>query len=287
MNRLPAIAILSVLLTSSVSDTKATGAHSTTDYPWVPAVYFSDGPNHCVNFFGQDYWIFVHSPDDENINRATFDLEVSMSPWAQPVIVPEPGVVVGLADVSTSTWHFDLAWSPRSLEHEPIVKVLFFELGGFGDQLPTNVTFERGSGEAVPGYGQWSLGCCASCPPCLVNLYADDPGYAVIGRSTEVPFEWRQIILQVAGGPILVSDTEGWVSAWTPGNWGGGYTCDQCFYTRYPGTIVVDVPDDVAVGATSAMTIFTSCGSRTFTLEAIEPVPVQTSTWGAVKALFE
>jgi hypothetical protein len=291
MKRFLSIAALGLLLVTGVlSAGTVTAPPAANSATTMPTVYFSDSPDLCLAISGSEYWIFVHSPEDDNFNRITFDLETA-GIWAiPPIVISEPGVIVGTANVSTSTWRFDLLWSWRVLDRTPIIKLLFVEEPQWmGTQMPTNVVFERSGGDTVRGHGlRTSGGCCADCFPCSVQLYAEDPAFVVVNRATEIPFEWSWFCYALNGGPLTVSDTEGWVSSWTPAQWISDITCGQCFLERHPGMIVVDVPADVTAGATSQLTIAaTMWGSRTITLEAVEPVPVQTSTWGAVKALFD
>lgn len=85
---------------------------------------------------------------------------------------------------------------------------------------------------------------------------------------------------------MTVTDTQGWVVSWTPDVAGDVATCGMCFVPSYWGTIEVAVPAGVTPGTTSTMTIEALNNSETMLLVADDTVPVELTTWGAVKALY-
>ena len=253
-----------------------------------PSVYFSDGANHCFPIAGTEYWIFVHSPDDEALKEVSFDLELQGTGIGTPLVIPENGVILGAIDVSASPYHIEASWTTRPLDQTPMIRLVYpTQPLWSGFQMPVAVVFRRGDGSEVPGVGVWSFGGgVIDCFPCSFGFFLESHSLIPVGSNTTIPFEWSWYCWTVGGGDLTVSDTEGWVVSWSPPSVGGASSCEQCFEARYPGSIDVLIPPGVPEGTTSTMTLSALSSYRDVTIEAVAPVPVEESTWGAIKSIY-
>ncbi len=252
-----------------------------------PSVYFSDISNHCFSIAGTEYWIFVHSPDDEALNEVSFELELQGTGIGTPLVIPETGVTLGRIDVSSSPYHIEASWTTRPLGHTPIIRLVYpSEPVWLGFQMPVAVVFRRGAGGEVPGVGVWTWGGGGVDCGCVVLFYLESQSLIPVGSNTTIPFEWSWICWSVGGGELTVSDTEGWVVSWSPPSVWGNEDCQQCFFIRHPGSIEVLIPPGVQEGTTSTMTLAAFGSYREVTIEAMAPTPVEESTWGAIKSIY-
>jgi hypothetical protein len=254
-----------------------------------PTVYLSDGPNHCITIEGSEFWIFIHSPDDGDFTGISLDLDLSGLSITPPVVYPGTDVILHSFDVSSMPYHFLATWTSRPLEHEPIIRLSFdTDPGLTGFQTPLNVVLIRGIGGTEEGIGLSSFaGCCVDCFPCHHGLYIDDHFLVEIGASTMIPFEWDWNCFNYGGGDITVTDTGGWVVSWTPTYAFDWTMCGPCFMPRFAGSIDVMVPDDIAVGTTSTLTLEGLNNSIIITLEAEDAVATEKTTWGRIKAIYD
>jgi hypothetical protein len=254
-----------------------------------PTVYFSNSPNLCIFMGGLEYWVFVHSPEDDGFTGVSLDLDLHGTAITTPSVTAEDGVTLVAADVSAMPYHLEAVWTSRPLDHEPIVKLRFDAdpvLGGF--QEPMNVELTGGSGGSGTGVGLASFAnCCITCMPCSHGLYVADHVMVPIGGSAQVGFEWDWNCYTYGGNSISVTDTRGWVVSWTPTYAFDVTTCGPCFNPRFPGSIVVTIPEEIAAGTTSTMTLIGLNDSKTIVLEAEDKVPARPTTWGSVKALYD
>jgi hypothetical protein len=256
--------------------------------PEPPKVYFSTAPNHCYPIEGLEYWIFVHSSDDADFTSISLDLDLQGRNVLPALITPESGVTLDVVDVSSLPFHVEASWTSRPLDNEPIAKVQFFvdpEL--YDTQRPVNVVFTRGGGATEPGVGVWSwAGCCIDCFPCGLGLSAESIFRVPVVGSATSPFEWWWNCWSAGGVPVTASDSEGWVVSWTPTVAGDIATCGMCFVPLHWGSVEVSVPAGVAPGTTSTLTIAAMENTETVLLVADDTIPVEHTTWGAVKALY-
>ncbi len=284
------IIIFAVVLTAD--DAKSIGdpvgrnvPHAESGEPLPPAVYFSTLPNTCVNFSGNVYWVYVHSPANDDLNYVSFDIDFEgygISP--PPLVSPASGVFLGNFDVSDSPYHFEAAWTPRTLEHEQIIKVYYLSDPSVM-AMPVNVVFGTTQGATVPGFGVWSLTCCADLFDCFVSIYAPKHARVLIGETTIIPFQWEWNCWASGGGSLTASDTEGWITSWAPTSAGDYATFGLCIAPRHDGWIEVYVPSGIAAGATSQLTI-SGAGYADIILEADDGTPVESTSWGNIKAKY-
>jgi hypothetical protein len=256
----------------------------------LPQAYFSNQSNLCHYITGSEYWLFVHSPSDNNITGLSVDLDLTGTYlFFVPVVTPESGVTIDEIDTSTIPYHIEISWTPRALENTPMIKFMYGGDPEFqGYQIPQNVVFDRGDGNTVTGQGVWTFGgCCIDCYPCSVGLISENHVVVPIGSNTVIPFFWEYYCYLAGGFPLEVSDSEGWVTSWTPTSAGDIATCGMCFEPRHQGSISIHVPASVTPGSTNEVTITALNNSRTIILEADSPVPVKVSTWGAIKSLYK
>ena len=252
--------------------------------PEPPSIYISTEENRCLNFEGADHWIYVHSPEDHSLIYVNIDIQIDCIYPSVPLVLPGEGVVVGAIDVSSSPYHIEAAWTPRSLEHEPIIRLRY--LGNpMIDAFPYNITFQNSQGTNVVGTGIWSLSCCADPSGCWVDIAIPSHVYVLVGEQTIIPFQWYWECWATGGGQLNVSDTEGWVVSWAPSHAGGGPTFGLCVVPVYNGWVEVSLPASVPVGTTSQLLI-SGPGSASITLEADDGTPVESKTWGEIKSLY-
>ena len=251
----------------------------------LPTIYLSTHPNICANFYGQTYWVYVHSPDDNSLNYVSCDIDVGAVAQSPPLVSPGEGVVLGEVDVSKSPYHIEAAWTPRTLDHEPIIRLYYLTEPALSAS-PTNVVFKNTGGVSVPGTGIWTFSCCLDCFTCSVGFFAPTQVSAIIGKTTVIPFNWSWYCWTSGGGPLSASDTEGWILSWAPSSVWDGPTCSLCFVPRYDGWVEVTVPDGIQVGTTSQLTITSGGSTKIITLEAEEEIPTENTTWGKIKAIY-
>lgn len=257
-------------------------------YQTYPYVYFADAPDHCYPIEGTLYHIYVHSPDDETVASVSFDLNLSGAAITEPLIIPEGGSL-DAADLSSLPYHIEASWPQQSLVHKPMLTVSFQsdpQLGGF--QYPSNVVFTTTAGTDVTGLGAAAIaGCCLDCFPCSMGIFANDHTLVAAGETTTIPFQWAWYCYTTGGGPLDVTDTQGWVTSWWPPSAGDDETCTVCVIPVYDGSFDVTVPEGTAVGTTSTVTISAVNGGATIVLEVDDTIPVETTTWGRVKSLYQ
>lgn len=258
-------------------------------YQVYPYVYFADEPDRCYPIEGSLYHIYVHSPDDETVTSVSFDLNLSGASITEPLVLAEGGSV-DVADLSGLPYHIEASWAQKPLVHEPILTVMFPSdprLGGF--QYPSNVVFTTAAGTEVAGLGRTSMaGCCLDCFPCSFSIFADGHSLVGAGDATSIPFQWQWNCYYPGGGTLDVTDTQGWVTSWWPPSVGDDETCTVCVVPVHGGSFTVSVPDGTPTGTTSTVTISSSAGGgATVVLEVDDTIPVENTTWGAVKALYQ
>ncbi len=288
MKRWITICLACVLLILAVAFTEAAETLAGTT-PVDPTIYFSSSSNACISSEGTDYWVFLHSPDDDGFTGAAFDLYLVGYNVTQPFVIPETGVTLVGLDVSTSPYHIEVEWTQQPLEHMPLVRLVFDTDPGLeGWQTTANVQLTRSGGGTEPGSGMDSFaGCCIDCFYCYHTFYMEDHFLIPVGTGAEIPFEWTWFCYTYGGAALDVMDTQGWVVSWDPVDAYSWQTCGPCFYTRYPGSIAIAIPAGVEVGTTSAVTLSGMNGLKVFTVEAIDPVPTEKTSWGRIKSLFK
>jgi len=256
----------------------------------LPGLYFAEQPNQCFLPDGVLYYrVYVDAPGGSDITGVSFDLDLHGTTLFPVVVGPVGSVSIAALDVSTTPYHIEAYWPSQPLVHEPILFVQFFSdplLNGV--QTPRNVEFFRG-GAPEPGKGVWSFaGCCVDCLTCGHAFYGPGLAEVPVESSSVYDFQWGWFCWAAGGDYLTVTDTEGWVTSWSPTTAVDAATCGMCVIPRHPGVVDIYVPEGVAVGTTSTMTIAGASGSNmTVTLEAVEPVATRNTTWGALKALFE
>ena len=280
------LVILTVLDVNSIGNMRNPGASDAENSMLEqPSVYFSTTPNLCANFSGLEYWIFVNSPAADNLNGVSFDLDVTGTA-PLPLVIPESGVTLGMIDVSEFPYHFEATWTSHSLEHEPIIKLIYSTEPALGEISPYNVVFGSTGGGSVTGYGLSTITCCVDCFVCFFDFFAPDHAFAPVGKTTFIQFEWSWYCWFQGGSDITVTDTEGWVVSWAPESVWDDPNCGFCIIPRYDGWIEVFVPEEVPVGTTSQLTITGENSSTELILEADDVIPVENTTWGKIKKLY-
>lgn len=259
-----------------------------------PYVYLAQTENYCAELSGNIYYLYVYSPDDADFSGVSFDLDISGTVSATPFISVDAGsgVILQAVDTSSLPYHIELGWTPRALMHE-VVATLLFPAPPVWDQGPktTNVVFTRPGGETVTAQDfQTYPGYPGGCHNCFLCFQIEERILVPAGRTTTIPFEWVFMCYSPGGLNILVSDTQGWVTSWNPtGGTGSGY-CHACFVEFSPGTIEVAVPLGTPTGVTSSLRLEGNLNGYlcpgTATLEVTESVPVEQTTWSAIKALY-
>jgi hypothetical protein len=256
--------------------------------PMEPTVYLAHGANACMGISGLEYWIFLHSPADDDFIRINLDLDLQGLSITTPVVIPEAGVTQLSYDVSALPYHFDVVWMQQTLDHVPLIKLQFLSdpnLGGL--QTPVNVVLERVSGGTEAGLAMESFaGCCWDCLDCFHSFYMENHFKIPVGASAVIPFEWDWFCHSAGGAYFEAVDTEGWVVSWEPDHGFSWETCGLCYQTRYPGSISVAIPTGVAIGTISTVTLTGADAEAVFIIEALEPVPVENTSWGRIKALY-
>lgn len=254
--------------------------------PGVPSVYLSPAPNSCLVGSGLEYWIYIHSPDNDGYEGVSFDLELSGGNVLPALITPEAGVTLEVADLWPLPFHIEASWTQRELEHAPILKVEFYvDPLLFGTQTPTNVVFTTTGGGTEVGFGHPSQ-TQAGCEPCGHVFIAEAHVLVPVGASTLIPFQWAWDCFSAGGGALNVTDTEGWALSWTPTFANDVNTCPSCFLPYHDGSIEVALPESAVPGTLSQLIISGVNNSLQVKVEAVAPLPSENKTWGRVKALY-
>jgi hypothetical protein len=118
-------------------------------------------------------------------------------------------------------------------------------------------------------------------------MYVPDHVYATPGATTIVPFQWSWSCYAAGGRYIYASDTQGWVTSWSPPSGADNETCTPCVIPRYDGEVELTIPPGTPEGTTSTVTLSTDYYEEvTFIVEAQQPVQTESTTWGRIKALY-
>lgn len=261
-------------------------------------LYFSTGSNVCYPGFATagDYHVYVHSPDDNGFIGATFTLELDPFAWTDLVsFTPAAGVAVVSFDMAPGTGAspltavIDLLWSPRALDHEPVLTLTFRSAAGLGYAADIyDASLVRSGGGSEPATGVTTEFVMVDCFDPF--LWVDLPSVIIvpIGTQTATPFSWTVVFFAPVGSNLVFSDELGWLQSWSPSSVWGSDNCGDCFFDWAPGEFSVLVPANIPPGTESTLTISApQFGSETtVTLRADAPVPLQPSTWGRIKTMY-
>jgi len=263
---------------------------------WAPSLsaqslYFSNEPNACAMESSTTiYHIYAYSPDDADFAGASFSLVLDFyAPGDLVSVTPVPGVTIEGMDVSAYPMTFSLSWTPDALGHRPLVALQYAFVPLTGGLAKVNdIVMRRPGGSEVVGIGKWSITGSANCS-CSFHWELPAVVQVAVGQTTVLPFRWAGYCFSNFGGPLTVSDERGWVQAWTPPAVEAGNSCTWCYLDWYDGTVTVNVPEETPAGTESQVMLYAIPGfTGTFRVRAAAaPNPVEATTWGAVKALYE
>lgn len=260
-------------------------------------IYFSKYPGSC--WFESDLLnqpdslnIYVHAPDHSDIVGAYFRFETGYF-GPEDVIYFEPVDGVEITDGELFQG-ITLSWSPVSLEHYPVLKMIV-------TNNPPHVIDEPHSfcvmepilfqsvGDTLTLYHRICtfLGHLHCYEPRLQWSHPDTVDIE-IGSQSIVEVKWIMDAAYTWGTYIDVSDENSWVVDFFPnGVWAVG--CPACDWHWQIIQITVEVPQDTPDYALSRMTIQPeqSVSPTSLYLRAVPPISTKKQTWGEIKKLFK
>jgi hypothetical protein len=239
--------------------------------------------------------VYAHSAPSSTVG-AFFRLgEVEGSPWWSGEILPEhvlsvtpaPGVtILGGDPVNGMT----VTWPEQPINHTHILTIEF--VPGFAGYFSSRDIVFLASGGSFEGEDVVTL-VDYSFPHCTSSIAQwEAPNTVDVGINATTTFTLKAIIISEApfGGEATISDSEGWVTGLSTNQVPN--ECVDCPWDWVVIEATVFVPDDVAPETTNTVTFtcfhFGSPLPQTAVVElrAVEPVAVQPSTFGRLKALY-
>ena len=250
-------------------------------------LYFSDAPNRCAAI-GSDplpdlyFYVYAHSPDDENFWQASFRLDTSAFNASDVEFVnPVAGGAILSGDLFSG---ITVQWPPQALEHSPLLEIKLFDTAIQGGEVwVRDATMLPFSGPPVPIEDKLSIiSSDFHCSYCLFRVDAADTADVIVGSLTTV----RVFLAAGCDGAMAavfdVIDSQGWVAAWNPTGLYLPDWCGACFWEFRPVDIDVVVPVGTPVGTVSEVLV---ANTDTFIARAVAAVSVEEKSWGAIKAM--
>jgi hypothetical protein len=258
-------------------------------------IYFGT-PGDCstsfdASLFRGTWHMVIHAPELSDATGATFRLESdTYGPEDAVTIVPAEGVTM-TGDLFQG---MTAAWTPRALEHESLMTLIFTDNppfrwpAGYYLAVTRDVVVSRSGGGAMELEDVGTeLVHCHGGGACLFQR--PDTALVTCGEVTVVTF--RGIGINDQWGPvatdITATDEEDWTTGLTPTYlWGH---CDTCPWSWSTFQLTVAVPAGVTDGSLSKVTLWDHGIAKLteFILKADDSVPVEEHTWGAIKAIYK
>jgi hypothetical protein len=255
-------------------------------------IYVAEEPRLCVlecnAYPGQTFSVYVESGYFTDVTGVTFRIESErFGPEHVQSISTPPGVSIVGGSPFTG---ISLSFGARALAHDPVLTLTVQGHSAYGDVWTRDNHLIREVGTTNVGefrtFG-WPFDCFGSSPAW------DIPDTVVVAVGADANFDFRAV-LSTGGYPpnaeVVVFDSEGWIE--TPFRQDVFASCGWCTWdwTRVvvPVRAPKGVPNDTLDNATLQMYSFGGLiDEQTVVLRAIAPIPVNPTTMGGIKAIYE
>ncbi len=242
------------------------------------------------SIFDVGWQIYVHAPLTGDVSGASFRLEAAELGLEDGMaIVPAAGVTIS----GNLLQGLDVSWSPRELKHTSIFTVLFTS------NPPVAPVPDYYMATTRDGYLHLADGTSLALEDVNTEIVHCQGGGADLWQLPEVALvvagmsnvvEFKGIATGSGQGAVFrditATDERGWVSGLTPkALWG---YCGLCPWRWSTFQMIVDVPPEVPDSTESLVTLWEAGWFKLteFTIRAVQPVPVEQTTWGRVKSIF-
>jgi hypothetical protein len=255
-------------------------------------VYFAEQPRLCSlesnSHPGQRFSVFVDSGYLTDVIGVTFRIDTERFGPENVLSISTPA---GVSIVSGSLFTgITLSFGARALAHDPVLTVELEDHAPYGDVWTRDIELRREAGTInVNDFGTfgWSFDCSG------INPAWDVPDTVVVAAGRDASFSFRAVVSMEGYPPnadVVVVDSEGWVSS--PFRHMIFASCGWCPWDWTTVIVPVQVPRGVSNGTLDVVTLqmysfANPIEERTLVLQAIAPIPVRPSTFGAIKAKYQ
>ena len=240
----------------------------------------------------QTYYVFLKAPEVPGAAGARFRLESQVfGPEDFAAVTPAPGVTIEGGDLFSG---IELSWPPGSYTNDTLLTISIAlnppDDNGWIVGYTRDIELDWAGGSDPIALEDFLFDCshCSSWDRWIVWNHADTVA-APAGAQSSVDIECVGYSTGgFSGTNFDVDDEMGWVTNCT--NCGVAFLCSPCPWDVTHVGIHLDIPAEVPDGAVSRVRILPTSAlgdSTAFYVRAASPTPVEKTSWGSLKAIFE